>query len=144
MEIKVTISLDERTHETLNKLTEALAKEITVKAEMPAAKPEIKSTAAIKSTVDQIPAPAKKTAEKPTVASDKGDTPPWEDNSTGKPEKIDAETLRALAADVKKKKGSSSPIKELLNKYGAENITAVTRLDPKQVQAFRDELKGLL
>lgn len=138
MEIKVVIALDERTHETLNKLTEALAKEITVTTV--AEKPEIKPIAAQKTTVKETPAATDKTAEKPAVTSDKVDT----DDTTGEPEKIDAETLRALAADVKKKKGSAAPIKALLNKYGAENITAVTKLDPKQVQAFRDELKGLL
>lgn len=140
MEIKVTIALDERTHETLNKLAEALGKEITVKAEMPAEKPEIKPVATKKPTVAQTPTEDENTAEKPAVTPVTGN----QTDTAEEVEKIDAETLRALAADVKKKKGSAAPIKTLLTKYGAENITAVTKLDPAKIKAFRDELKGLL
>lgn len=140
MEIKVTIALDERTHETLNRLAEALGKEITVKTEMPAEKPEIKPVATTTAEVVQTPTGANNAAEKPTVAAVQGEKA----DTTETVEKIDAETLRALAADVKKKKGSAAPIKALLTKYGAENITAVTKLDPAQIKAFRDELKGLL
>ena len=141
MEIKVTISLDERTHSVLNRLIAALGESkknattivTTVNSatdatddnewteeEMREAMEEMQDVYATQDdyadAVEETPAPAPKKATKPVsdgVSASKKDKP-----------KVTQEEIRALAADVKAKTGSVDKVKALLNAYSAKNISA--------------------
>lgn len=155
MEIKVTISLDERTHSVLNRLIAALGESkknattivTTVNSanddnewtgeEMREAMKEMQDVYATQDdyadAVDETPAPAPKKAIKPVsdgVSASKKDKP-----------KVTQEDLRALAADVKTKTGSVDKVKALLNAYSAKNISA---LPADKWDEFAAKLRELL
>lgn len=155
MEIKVTISLDERTHSILNRLIAALGESkknattivTTVNSatddnewteeEMREAMEEMQDVYATQDdyadAVEETPAPAPKKATKPVsdgVSASKKDKP-----------KVTQEEIRALAADVKAKTGSVDKVKALLNAYSAKNISA---LPADKWDEFAEKLKELL
>lgn len=155
MEIKVTISLDERTHSVLNKLIAALGESkknataivTTVnnagddnewaEEEMREAMEEMQDVYATQDdyadAVEETPAPAPKKATKPVsdgVSANKKDKP-----------KVTQEEIRALAADVKTKTGSVDKVKALLNAYSAKNISA---LPADKWDEFAAKLRELL
>lgn len=155
MEIKVTISLDERTHSVLNRLIAALGESkknattivTTVNSanddnewtgeEMREAMEEMQDVYATQDdyadAVEETPAPAPKKATKPVsdgVSAGKKDKP-----------KVTQEEIRALAADVKTKTGSVDKVKALLNAYSAKNISA---LPADKWDEFAAKLKELL
>lgn len=155
MEIKVTISLDERTHSVLNKLIAALGESkknattivTTVnnagddnewaEEEMREAMEEMQDVYATQDdyadAVEETPAPAPKKATKPVsdgVSANKKDKP-----------KVTQEEIRALAADVKTKTGSVDKVKALLNAYSAKSISA---LPADKWDEFAEKLKELL
>lgn len=140
MEIKVTIAFDERAQQILTDLIAALSKREEKEWKSPAIveTPQNKPVEAKKLKAEETPEANKNAAGKAVSASVAA--------AENKPVagKVEVETLRALAADVKKAKGSAAPIKALLDKYGAENITGVMALGDAKACAFRDELKGLL
>ncbi len=156
MEIKVTISLDERTHKVLNKLIDTIALNINANRSFVPGQPdqdngewteeEMRDVMAETAEEDaemhenddsteaeEVTAPKAKKANRPV--SDDVDAP-----NKVKP-KVTLEDLRALAADVKKKTGSIKKVKALLNAYSAENISA---LSADKWDEFAEKLKGLL
>ncbi|MCI9517686.1 MAG: hypothetical protein HFK08_00330 [Clostridia bacterium] len=155
MEIKVTISLDERTHSILNRLIAALGESkknattiVTTVNSAADATDEDECTEEQKrealeamyaeenggtDAVEETPAPASKKATKPVsdgVSAGKKDKP-----------KVTQEEIRALAADVKTKTGSIDKVKALLNAYSAKNISA---LPADKWDEFAEKLKELL
>lgn len=155
MEIKVTISLDERTHSVLNRLIAALGESkknattivTTVNSatddnewteeEMREAMEEMQDVYATQDdyadAVEETATPAPKKATKPVsdgVSASKKDKP-----------KVTQEEIRALAADVKTKTGSVDKVKALLNAYSAKNISA---LPADKWDEFAAKLKELL
>lgn len=156
MELKITIAFDERTHETLGKLAEALSKEIKVTAAQP------DTTAGLThGNAPKKPVEARKVKDDPTPveepngansAENASHTGDWTDNTascepvepkkTEKPAKpITQEQLRGLAADVRKKTGSADGIKKILAEYGATKLSEV----PEDKYAeFAKKLEDLL
>lgn len=151
MEIKVTIALDEKAHDVLNRLIAALGKVGTIattanyadssddewtEAEMREAIQRIADEEARKLGVspsndedEEVAAPKPKKATKP-VSGDVGASP-----------KVTLEDLRALAADVKTKTGDIGKVKALLTKYSAKNISA---LPADKWDEFAAQLRELL
>lgn len=145
MEIKVTISLDERTHSVLNNLIAALTNTRSpivpaydngewTEDEMREAMEEMYAEeSGDTDAVEETPTPAPKKATKPVsdgVSASKKDKP-----------KVTQEDLRALAADVKTKTGSVDKVKALLNDYSAKNISA---LPADKWDEFAAKLRELL
>lgn len=153
MELKITIAFDERTHETLGKLAEALSKEIKVTAAQPGTTAGLTHGNAPKKPVearkvkdDPTPAEEPNGANSAENASHTGD---WTDNTASvepvapeKPAKpITQEQLRGLAADVRTKTGSADGIKKVLAEYGATKLSEV----PEDKYAeFAEKLEALL
>lgn len=118
LEIKITLSLDEKTHEVLDKLASALAKELTIKVDEP------------KKKVDKPPktvvAPQDKTVEIIEEVVDKEKEPnikpkePTSDKYTIQT----IEDLRLIMVGVKRKHGSDV-VKALLT---AEGVTSLSGL----------------
>lgn len=156
MEIKVTIALDEKAHDVLNRLITALShttvrptkaykddmedwseEEINevMEAEV-AAYAEIAEKADVSRTnaeIEEVAEPKPKKARKPVSDS--------VDASKKASPKVTIEDLRALAADVKTKTGNIGKVKALLSEYSAKNISA---LPADKWDEFAERLKELL
>ena len=142
MEIKITIALDERAHETLNRLADALSKEVKLTVATPGTEAPVEDSKATHGKNAKI---APVSAEKPKVEEVPTETPeePTEAASEGvggkKP--VPIEELRALAADVKARKGTNQPVKDLLTKFGA---TKLSEVPAEKTAAFAKALKDLI
>ena len=139
MEIKVTLSLDESTQDTLNRLIDALktpvimgnvdlAKETDkTEAPEPAERPQKLTRAKLEQEAEK---PAKVTrVAKTAPTEDEEDTPPFDtDDEPVKPakkaQKITVEDLRGLLADVKDQCGAAA-VKKLLTGMGAAKLSEV-------------------
>lgn len=118
MEIKLTLTLDERAQQTIEHLIEALnGREATAKAP-------------IKVTAETAPEPAR------VDVSFKSDTEP---ESTQNPNDITVEDMRALLADIKREKGAQA-IKDVLRKHGAMKLSD---LDPVHYRAVQAAVRAL-
>lgn len=162
MEIKVTIALDEKAHDVLNRLIAALGRagsnattivttvndasdsdDEWTEAEMHEAMQQIADEEA-EAAADE----ARKLGVSPTneedgeVAAPKPQkaTKPVSDSVNASP-KVTLEDLRALAADVKTKTGDIGKVKALLTEYSAKNISA---LPADKWDEFAARLKELL
>lgn len=148
MEVKVTIALDDRTHETLNRLIDALmCRNTHEKAEKPQPLAEVKPTAEkapesdeewTKEEMEEVLAiEAKREAEAKSAAKNEAvEQPPKNTAPT-----VTVEELRALAADVKEKEGNVASVKKLLNEYGVKNVSS---LPESAWDAFAAKLRELL
>jgi hypothetical protein len=156
MELKITIAFDERTHETLGRLADALSKEMAVTVAQPGTTQNDTHGNAQKTPVngrkakaEQEPDKTANVAQSEENASHTGD---WTDNmafcepvepkKTEKPAKpITQEELRGIAADVRTKTGTAEGIKQVLAKYGAKKLSEV----PEDKYAdFAHDLEELL
>ncbi len=163
MEIKVVIALDERTHETLNRLADALTKEMTIKvADSQATHEKTPKNASVSNGKKKAEEELKKKpdgenkpvsdgvagkdeewtdaekAEALKAAEESGD---WTDNTDQRIPIVPIEELRGLAADVKTKKGTSDPVKKLLEKFGAKKLSDIPE---EKTAAFANGLKEIL
>lgn len=129
LEIKLTISLDERTTETLERLIGAMNREVTVKvADAEEAQPNKKSKAPIKATaapieeaVEEIAEPVVKAAVTPKNEPQRVVAEETEKN-TASTENITIEELRTLLAAAKREKGTDA-IKAILKGYGVSLLS---------------------
>lgn len=153
MEIKVTIALDEKAHDVLNRLIAALGGKSTVptvtvednsaeewteeeiREVMEAEAAEIAADAVESNVRRERAADGEVAAPKPETKNT-----PASDGVSASP-KITLEDLRALAADVKTKTGDIGKVKALLTEYSAKNISA---LPEDKWDEFADKLKELL
>lgn len=161
MEIKVTVSLDERTHETLNRLADALSKEIKIAA----------TAAGLNGLVENAEAqnpPKKKPVLEPAdedtarafdeaVAAKNGavseneiqgeeepkptDTKPEEQKKKSEEPTITDEELRLVAAETKEYFKSTEYVKKALQRAGAKKISEVPA---HKRQDFIDYLKKVM
>lgn len=142
MEIKITIALDERAHETLNRLADALSKEVKLTVATPGTEAPVEDS---KATHGKNAKKAPVSAEEPKVGEVPTETPeePTEATSEGVDDEkpVPLEELRALAADVKASKGSHQPLKDLLNEFKAAKLSEVPA---EKTAAFAKRLKELL
>lgn len=165
MEIKVTIALDEKAHNVLNRLIDALSHKPNTTTIVTTVKDAGNSDGEwaedeMREAMEQIAAEeaeapaaeAEKTGVSPSKAKDgqvaeptsvKANSPVSDDGNKpkGSKPKVTVEELRALAADVKVKQGSMDGVKALLNKYGAKNISS---LPMDKLDAFAAELREML
>lgn len=162
MEIKVTVSLDERTHETLNRLADALSKEIKITAttaglnglvenaeeqSTPKKKP-VQLEPADEDTAqafDEAVA-AKKAAvseNPPQVEEEPKPTDKKQEGQKKKPEEptITDEELRLVAAETKEYFKSTEYVKKALQRAGAKKISEVPA---HKRQDFIDYLKKVM
>ena len=142
MEIKITIALDERAHETLNRLADALSKEVKLTVATPGAEtPAEDSNATHRKSAKKAPASAEepKVGAEPTEVPDEATEGDSEATDGEKP--VSIEELRALAADVKASKGSNQPVKDLLTKFKAARLSEVPA---EKTAAFAKALKELI
>lgn len=155
MEIKVTIALDEKAHDVLNRLIAALGRAGTNATTIVTTVNDANSSAdewteeekreAMQQIADEE---ARKLGVSPTNGEDgevvapkpKKETKPVSDGVSASP-KVTLEDLRALAADVKTKTGDIGKVKALLTKYSAKNISA---LPADKWDEFAAQLKELL
>lgn len=148
MELKITIALDERAHDTLNKLAEALSKEIRITATPTMG--EIKPVAQPKATVEQTPTKAEKTPQAQTVEpkTEKkqqvetkiGLEPQAEEVAKVQNSAVTIEELRGLAADAKERTGTAKSVKDLITEYGA---TKLSEIPNDKWEEFKQRLKEL-
>lgn len=131
MEIKITIALDERAHETLNRLADALCKEVTLTVATQAPDKSAKKA--------PVSHKAPKVEEVPTEATKEPTEAACE--SVGDEKPVPIEELRALAADVKASKGTNRPVKDLLTEFGA---TKLSEVPAEKSAAFAKALKELI
>lgn len=152
MEIKVTISLDEKAQDVLNRLITALSH--TTVRPTKAYKDDMEdwSEEEINEVMEAEAAAYAEAAEKADVSHTNGEdgevaapkpkkaTKPVSDGVSASP-KVTLEDLRALAADVKTKTGDIGKVKALLTKYSAKNISA---LPADKWDEFAAQLRELL
>ena len=156
MEIKVTISLDERTYNVLDKLANAIGAQ-PINQHKAAETPDDEWTeeekrAVLQEIAEEEAADAARRGLSPSkpapVQVDEDEAANAAESKSGgntaqqkqKP-KITIEELRALAADVKTKQGSADAVKKLLNAYGAKNLSG---LPADKLDEFAAKLKELL
>lgn len=145
MEIKVTVSLDERTHETLNRLADALSKEIKITAtaagldglveNAEAQNPPKKRPALEPADEDTARAFDRAVAAKNGAVSENEiqgeeepkptDTKPEEQKKKSEKPTITDEELRLVAAKAKDFFKSTDYIKKALQRAGAKKISEV-------------------
>lgn len=158
MEIKVTIALDEKAHDVLNRLIAALGKVGTIAKTANGADisddewTEEKMREAMQQIADEEAEALADEARKLGVSPSNGEggevaapkpkkaTKPVSDDVSASP-KVTLEDLRALAADVKTKTGDIGKVKALLTKYSAKNISA---LPADKWDEFAAQLRELL
>lgn len=154
MDIKVTIGLDERTYNVLDKLANAIGAQPTKQHKAAETTDdewtEEEKRAVLQEIAEEEAAGAARRGLSPSKqASDQVSEDETADaaegksggNSTQQKPKITIEELRALAADVKTKKGSADAVKKLLNAYGAKNLSG---LPADKLDEFAAKLKELL
>lgn len=134
MEIKVTVSLDERTHETLNRLADALSKEIKVTA---VATPELTEKVVQHDTDEPTPEEYAEALEEAAKAQEKAESQEVKETPQKKEEApqsqktepvrptITDEELRLVAAKAKDFFKSTDYIKKALQRAGAKKISEV-------------------
>lgn len=154
-EIKLTISLDEKTKDTLDRLIEAMNKETTIKVEDPdknkedttakkKAKAPIKATAApapveeANWTTNNEDESAREAVMTPKIEPQQvvGDEVEQEDTPQ---ENITIEELRALLASTKREKGTDA-IKAILKGYG---VSLLSDLDPSHYGEVAKKVRAL-
>ncbi len=146
LEIKLTVSLDETTKDTLDRLIGALNKEVTIKvAETEEAPEKKKAKAPIKATVAPIEEAKDETAnnaqndeiapkyEPQQVVADKSR------KNTTPAENIGIEELRTLLASAKREKGTDA-IKAILKGYG---VSLLSDLDPSHYAEVAQKVREL-
>lgn len=142
MEIKITIALDERAHETLNRLADALSKEVKLTVATPGTEAPAEDS---KVTHGKSAKKAPVSAEEPKVGEVPTETPeePTEaaSEATESEKPVPIEELRALAADVKASKGSNQSVKDILAEFNASKLSEVPA---EKTAAFAKRLKELL
>ena len=161
MEIKVTVSLDERTHETLNRLADALSKEIKIAAtaagldglveNAEAQNPPKKRPALEPADEDTARAFDRAVAAKNGAVSENEiqgeeepkpiDTKPEEQKKKSEKPTITDEELRLAAAETKEYFKSTEYVKKALQRAGAKKISEVPA---HKRQDFIDYLKKVM
>lgn len=124
LEIKLTISLDEKTADTLDRLIGALNKEVTKVAETEETPEKKKAKAPIKATAAPI-----EEAKDGTTDSAQND----------EAENIGIEELRTLLASAKREKGTDA-IKAILKGYG---VSLLSDLDPSHYAEVAQKVREL-
>ena len=148
MEIKVTVSLDERTHETLNRLADALSKEIKITATPEQSTPKKKPVQLEPADEDTARAFDEAVAAKngavsenpPQVEEEPKPTDKKQEGQKKKPEEptITDEELRLVAAEAKEYFKSAEYVKKALQRVGAKKISEIPA---DKRQEFVDFLK---
>lgn len=138
MEIKVTIGLDANAEALLTKLVDALTSVRPNTVQKNASAEATRSTPVqdeewteeeIREVLDQEAAEDAEAAPAPRKEGQKATA------------KVTVEDVRALAADVKMKKGSATEIKSLLSEYGAKSVSTIPA---DKLDSFATRLKELL
>jgi len=128
MEIKLTIGLDDKTHETLNALIAALNGKIAVAVDADSKPAEAPKKKPIKATAAPI---------EETPVLEPQDEPKQEESEPAAD--ITIEDLRALLANAKREKGTDA-IKAILKSYG---VTLLSDLDSKHYGAVAKKVRAL-
>lgn len=152
LEIKLTISLDERTTETIEKIIGAMNREVTLKV-ADAEEPKKKAEAPIKATaapIEEAETETRKPAAKATVTPQdepqqvekdepEKDTTPDEKPAEQPKKDITIEELRTLLASAKREKGTDA-IKAILKGYG---VSLLSDLDPSHYAEVAKKVREL-
>lgn len=146
LEIKLTISLDEKTADILERLIGAMNREVTAKvADAEEAQPNKKVKAPIKATAAPIEEAAEEVAEPITKAVVTPKNEPQQvvaeetEKNTAPAENITIEELRTLLAAAKREKGTDA-IKTILKSYG---VSLLSDLDPSHYAEVAQKVREL-
>lgn len=140
-EIKLTISLDERTQDTIDRLIASMNKEVTIKVA------EVDDTN--QPTKKKVKAPIKATATPIEDVEEETAMTPQDEPQQAKPSKsikedtekesITIEELRALLAGAKREKGTDA-IKAILNEY---DVALLSNLKPEHYAEVAKRVRAL-
>lgn len=146
LEIKLTVSLDEKTAETLERLIGAMNREVTDRAaDAEEAQPEKKAKAPIKATAAPTEEAAEEVSEPITKATVTPKNEPQQvvagetEKNTAPAENITIEELRTLLAAAKREKGTDA-IKAILKGYG---VSLLSDLDPSHYAEVAQKVREL-
>lgn len=156
MDIKVTIGLDEKTHDVLNRLIDAINAPVNAAAKITHGQDEEWTEEEKREALQQMyeeeaaqkghkNAQNAKPATEEEVADDEENAPagPISGDGTASKgaKKVTPEELRGLAADVKAKYGDASKVKALLGQFKVKNLSG---LPEDKLGEFAAKLEELL